>query len=466
MPKKLTQEEFIIRATIKHGEIYSYHKVNYRNTLTKVIIVCPVHGDFTQTPNGHLRSGCKLCAGVKSSKERSVGFDEFKLRANVKFNGRFKYIESSFKTLRELSSIICPVHGLFTQTPYNHLRGSGCKSCSQDSLSKDRRLTIPEVTLKLTKQENNFYIIGYKNNKSLINMECKTHGEYQQRLHNIVQGKSCAKCGNSFSKEEGKVFNFLSSLVNPEKQNKALIAPLELDIYVHEFKLAIEYNGAYWHSSKYKNKNYHKNKFLRCKEKGITLVSIWDWQWREKRKICLSLILHKLNMNERIYARKTKLKTITNTDAGSFYQKNHMEGCTQSVYYKDNIHLGLFYKDKLVMCTTYSKKEIVRVCTLRFLCVIGGVSKLLKKVESGCIYFSVNDMGSSSTLNGFTKVKYSGLRYWWVKGNNVFSRNSCQKSRIAKRFNINMDGHTESSAMLSLGYNRCYDSGLTKWVKD
>ena len=63
MPNKLTTEEFIRKATNVHGNKYDYSKVHYVSIYTKIIITCPVHGDFFQCPHDHLKTrGCSACS--------------------------------------------------------------------------------------------------------------------------------------------------------------------------------------------------------------------------------------------------------------------------------------------------------------------------------------------------------------------------------------------------------------------
>ena len=62
--RRLTTEEFIKKARIKHGDKWIYTEVDYKKSNKKVCIICPIHGEFWQTPNRHLRgSGCPKCAG-------------------------------------------------------------------------------------------------------------------------------------------------------------------------------------------------------------------------------------------------------------------------------------------------------------------------------------------------------------------------------------------------------------------
>ena len=68
-----TLEQFIEKARKVHGNKYDYSKVEYVNTNTKVCIICPIHGEFWQTPNSHLQGyGCKKCTYSSISKKSNT----------------------------------------------------------------------------------------------------------------------------------------------------------------------------------------------------------------------------------------------------------------------------------------------------------------------------------------------------------------------------------------------------------
>ena len=76
--KKLTKEEFIKRANKIHNHRYDYSKVEYKDMKTDVVIICPIHGDFPQTPSDHLSGrGCKLCGIQKQANKRRMTLKEF-----------------------------------------------------------------------------------------------------------------------------------------------------------------------------------------------------------------------------------------------------------------------------------------------------------------------------------------------------------------------------------------------------
>ena len=118
--------QFIEKSINKHGTIYDYSSVNYIGTYNKVSIICPIHGEFFQTPNSHLNgSGCKKCY----HKNKILTNEDFIKRAITKHGYFYSYDKSTYETYRTKIKIICPIHGEFNQSPGCHLNGRGCPKC-------------------------------------------------------------------------------------------------------------------------------------------------------------------------------------------------------------------------------------------------------------------------------------------------------------------------------------------------
>ena len=115
------------------------------------------------------------------------------------------------------------------------------------------------------------------------------------------------------SKAEKEVAEYVISLLGEdavETSNRFIINPYELDIYIPELSIAIEFNGIYWHTeSQGKDKRYHYNKWEKCKDKGIQLITIWEDEWRDKQDIVKSMLAHKLGVSQdrKVYARNTTI---------------------------------------------------------------------------------------------------------------------------------------------------------------
>lgn len=130
MPRRLSTAEFVYRANRKHRGRYQYHAAAYAGSLEPVTITCKVHGDFDQRACDHLGGhGCPVCGRIRQVEAVSKNRAEFIGQAQAVHGNRYDYsqviYQSSFKKIR----IICPDHGIFQQSPANHLSGHGCKKC-------------------------------------------------------------------------------------------------------------------------------------------------------------------------------------------------------------------------------------------------------------------------------------------------------------------------------------------------
>jgi hypothetical protein len=146
----------------------------------------------------------------------------------------------------------------------------------------------------------------------------------------------CTKHIKGFqSKGELELFNFLKATYNSVE--KLRLKNYEFDAYIPELKLAFEFNGLYWHSSEFKDKKYHYNKWKFCKDNDINLITIWEDDWNFKQEIVKSIINNKLGVNiNKIGARECEIKLVNNKESKEFLEQNHLQGNCNST-----IKLGL-----------------------------------------------------------------------------------------------------------------------------
>ena len=326
------------------------------------------------------------------------------------------------------------------------------------------------------------------------NMLDKLHDkEWLKHQHHDLK-KSCIDITKEFNLNRGTIIYFMSksgidvkrypssslekeianyiNIENIQTNTRKIIPPLELDIYLPDYNLAIEYNGLYWHSLH--NKDYHLNKTEKCAEKGIQLLHIFESEWLDstKRDIWKSIISNKLGRNNTIYARKTEIKEITdNKQIKEFLDNNHLQ-----CFVGSSIKLGLFYSDELVSLmmfgkSRFSKKyewEMIRFCNKKFLSVVGGASKLYKyfvrnyKPKSVVSYADrrYSDGGLYRQL-GFELSHNSDPNYWYFKNNEfvLYNRIHFQKHKLSlllEKFDSNI---TEVENMTENGYLRIFDCG-------
>jgi len=124
--KKITQNSFIEKAKEKHDDKYDYSLVNYKNSKTKVKIICPIHGIFEQTPDNHIHKkyGCSKCNGKFKNTNEFINISE------KSHDKKYNYSLVDYKNGKTKVKIICPIHGVFEQTPEKHLIGQGCPKCN------------------------------------------------------------------------------------------------------------------------------------------------------------------------------------------------------------------------------------------------------------------------------------------------------------------------------------------------
>ena len=259
-----------------------------------------------------------------------------------------------------------------------------------------------------------------------------------------------------------------------------IIPPQEIDIYIPSKKIGIECNGIYWHSSLKKDSNYHINKFLKCQQQGIQLLTIWEDWIQNKPEIVRSMILSKLELSKTIGARKCIIKNVDPKISEEFLQSNHIQGRSRG-----KVKLGLYYHGELVSLmvlgsrqTMKSKNEgewdLIRFCNKCGYNIIGGASKLLKyfinQYQPDIIYsFSSNDISNGNLYKklGFEKQNIN-QSYWYIEGKTLtrYHRTSFTKDAIiSKGWKQSKEGWVESEIMRDHGYYQIYDSGQTKWSK-
>jgi hypothetical protein len=302
---------------------------------------------------------------------------------------------------------------------------------------------------------------------------------YQRQNNDIVLSTNILrKNGTNSSNFEYEIVDFLNSnnIFNIVR-NKKLLNNKEIDIFLPDYNVGIEFNGLYWHSELFVNKNYHLEKLIESEKKGISLIQIFEDEWINKKEIVKSIILNKLMINkEIIYARKTSIIKLDYNIEKEFLNKNHIQGFVNSKY-----SYGLLYNGQLVSVMSFSSNrrslgsvkkeneyELLRFSNKLNTIVIGGASKLfnffLKEIKpikvisysdkryfNGKIYETLN-----MDFIGNTKINY-----WYIKGKNRYHRFKFRKDVLVK--NGYDQTKTERQIMMENKYYRIYDCGNKKF---
>jgi hypothetical protein len=275
---------------------------------------------------------------------------------------------------------------------------------------------------------------------------------------------------------EDEMIDFIKELgiINIESNNRTILNGFELDIYLPDQKIAIEMCGVLWHSfgTTFPNNSHkekiektkHLEKYNKCKNLGISLITIFDNEWMINRDIVKSIIANKLGKTKnKIFARKCVFKEISKDESLIFLEKNHIQGkCKYSKSY------GLYYHNEIVSMMSFGNRklgrgnaqyELVRFCNKLNTSVIGGASKILKnsKIYSFISYCDLrySSGGLYNTL-GMNLIRTSPPNYFYTLDKiNLQHRMNFQKHKISSPG----DNRTEWEIMYDKGYRRIYDCG-------
>lgn len=347
------------------------------------------------------------------------------------------------------------------------------------------------------------YIIKHYDEKPNIRILSNDLGVHENTIGQIILNNNLQDLVSyTYSHMEDEVYNFILSIdsdIKIERNTHKIITPLELDLYLPEYRIGIECNPTSTHNSsintfdrctlptKY---DYHMMKTNKCESKNIFLFHIFGSEWTYCKPIIQSMIRNLLGKcSRKIYARKCKVLEIDGNMCKDFLNANHRQGNVNS-----SIRLGLFLENELVSVMTFGKMrstigtdktdltdcwELVRFCSLLNTSVVGGASKLFTYFVNTYKPVRIRSFSDRSHTKGnlystlkFTKVRSSDPGYVWVDTRTDISyhRYCAQKQNIQKFLHddtIDLT-KTEKQIMEEHGFVQVFDSGtiLWEWRKD
>ena len=288
--------------------------------------------------------------------------------------------------------------------------------------------------------------------------------------------------GSKESYAERQLYRYICSFYNGtvERRNRQVLNGKELDIYIPDKKLAIEFNGDYWHSTIFKDKKYHQDKTIACAKQGIRLIHIFEHEYLHNEEKLKTFIKGVLTDGKKvIYARNTEVKEIDSKTAQEFCEYYHLQGWSNS-----KICIGCYYNDELVSVMTFAKPrfdnnieyEIIRYCVKDNVSIVGGANKLFKyftdtyKPASVITYSDISKFTGNIYLKlGFKVDKITSPNYVWVSEDlkAVLNRYQTQKHKLVEH-SLGTENQTEEEIMYDLGFFKVYDSGNIKliWNKE
>lgn len=276
---------------------------------------------------------------------------------------------------------------------------------------------------------------------------------------------------------EQDIYNWLKSNYNEKIEcNVRYFGKYELDIYLPDAKIGIEFNGMYWHSTDMVGTKYHQKKSLYFKDLGIFIFHIYEWEWldvniQNKIKQHLEMLLNIVDVNV-IYARKCLIQNIDNNTYKDFLNKYHLQG-----YVPAQIKLGLFYNNELLQVMSFAPAryfnegyELIRLCTKFKYKIVGGANKLFKyfvrnyQQKNIISYCDIDKFeGNIYTKLGMKLDKINIPNYKWVnlKTLDIKSRYQTQKHLIKVDDN---DTRSEREIMSDLGYVKVENAGTYRFI--
>lgn len=317
---------------------------------------------------------------------------------------------------------------------------------------------------------------------------CNTCNTIFTRINPVIA--SCPAC-NPFNRSRGEreIMDYIKQHLPGATiltGNRTLLpSKTELDIVLPEYKIAIEFDGLYWHGELAgKHRLYHLKKTTEAESIGYKLFHVFEDEWNDNRTCVIERIISATsNCNRQsVYARQCSVLEITASVANEFLNNYHLQGKCQHT-----TRLGLFNNGELLQVMTFSKPnashgsyksagstmELSRLCTKHGVRIIGGASKLLNyfintvtHVDKLLTYADKRYSTLNNTVYekiGFQFIKTIPPTYWYVKRG---TSKKYHRFNFTKKKTIQLGGvstNTEWENMQLLGYDRIWDCGKLKY---
>ncbi len=483
------KNKFIETSLINHGEIHPMKTKEVVDKLKNTMIVN--HGQDNPMKVESIKEQAYETNLERYGKKHPGQVEEFKEQAkktNLERHGKEYYTQTDeYKERAKKTNL--KNHGVeyYTQTDEykerakeTNLKNHGVEYFSQSEDFKEKC----KVTQRTNYWDRFVILINAKKLTPLFDKEYYVNNEEFKF--------KCDRCDNEFitdktnpqhiycncfiSKGEVEIREYIESLGIEYETNKRWKfsdgKSLEIDVFLPEYNIGLEYDGLYWHNELHKDSDYHVTKTDKFKDEfDIDILHIFENDWLNKPDIIKSIINNKIGNNTRIYARKTELIMLDNKTYKDFMDDNHIQGSVNAAH-----KIGLIYNGELVSAISIGKSrfkknemELLRYCNKLNTSIIGGFSKLLKFYLNNSDSDILNTYCDRKYFNasgykavGFEEVNITKPGYYYQKGNILYNRLNFQKHKLKSKLESYDPNKSEHENMLINGYFRIYDCGNIK----
>ena len=481
-------EEYIADARRVHGDKYDYSLWVPETTAwhNKVTIVCPEHGPFEQLLGSHIKGrGCERCGLAAASLKSRVTKDE-RIKQSVDLYGDvydYSKVGDGVPNMDPIT-IRCKVHDVESNTTWNQHLSAGVQ-CPQCVADRKRKYELETYGVEHHKQRH----LGPDVLSKLNDVDWLTEQNHVHQLSitGIAEKLGCwyavindrfqkfnipIKTVTGSSQGERDLRDELAKHVEVVSNTREIIAPLELDIYIPSHNLAIEYCGLYWHSDKFRDRNYHLNKLDACEAKGIRLITIFEDEWLADSNRVIRKILNILGLDQsiKVHARSCTVVELTAQQKREFFDQHHIQGSGPG-----SVTYGLVHEGVIVAAMTFIKQPGGRWDLNRFATstrIPGGFSKLLTHFKrshqwSEIVSFADRRWSEGDLYNksGFTLEKVLPPDYYYtdtkIRKHKFNFRHKNLPKILGEQYNPN---ETEFQNMDCTQFLRIWNCGLLRYV--
>ncbi|MGL6066438.1 MAG: hypothetical protein ACRC0R_05100 [Cetobacterium sp.] len=477
-----TSEEF-------EAEIKTLHKNSiillskYVNANTKIKCQCNTCGHVWESSSNSLRvRGCPECSLLERGLNSRIDEEDFLLELKNKHEDRISIVDG-YSGKSKSCTFRCNICGReWKSLPKSVLRIDDCLDCSNKSRSSPR-ISAEQFSDRVESLHGKKYNLleDFTGTKNKVLTECVNCGHiWNARSTGLMYGSGCPRCNRSI--KEKQVLEFIREEY-PKADNKFFYIDskkYELDIYIKELNIGIEFDGLYWHSESKKGKSYHIEKQKAFNSIGIRTIHIREDEWAYKQEIVKSRLIYLIGKTKkRLFARRCDIRIVSNNIKSLFLDKYHIQGRDRS-----SLAFGLYYNGKILSIMTFGKVrdsmrgkndmsentyELIRFCSRTDLSIVGGFSKLLKHSINYLKDIGVTKIktfadkrwsdGNVYSKNGFLLSHSSNPGYVYFCRLDVYSRQQFQKHKLEEKLDIFDPNLSEYANMLNNGYNRYWDCG-------